>query len=136
LLRAEPCALSYKLALYTGRFMDYCDWESFLKAVMERNPVSIAFFREMDLQDVYNMLLEWPSESIYKGNRLALPDEVVNFQRGDGIEKALTMANIIKARNRSGKISLTIDYQKVKVKRSEKQFSFKSDKHFKKKLTL
>jgi len=48
---------------------------------------------------LYQQLQTWPDESIYDGNRLALPDEVVNFQRGDGIEKALTMMNIAKSRH-------------------------------------
>ena len=47
---------------------------------------------------VFEKLKEWPNESIYDGNRLALPDEVVNFQRGDGIEKAITLMNIAKSR--------------------------------------
>ena len=36
-----------------------------------------------------------PDESIYDGKRLALPDEVWNFRRGDGIEKALLLADFI-----------------------------------------
>ena len=53
----------------------------------------------MDLALLYQQLQTWPDESIYDGNRLALPDEVVNFQRGDGIEKALTMVNVAKSRH-------------------------------------
>ena len=41
----------------------------------------------------------WPDESIYEGNRLALPDEVVNFKRGDGLEKAFTLLNVLKSRH-------------------------------------
>ena len=125
-----------QLAFYTGRFMDYCDWDPFLKAVMERNPVSVAYFRVMELPDVYNTLLEWPNESIYEGNRLALPDEVVNFGRGDGIEKALTLANIIKARDRGCKILLTIEKERVELKADGERFNFTSAKQFSKNLSL
>ena len=87
------------LAFYAGRFLDSCDWKPFFKAAFERNPVSIELFRDTDLALLYQQLQTWPDESIYDGNRLALPDEVVNFQRGDGIEKALTMVNIAKSRH-------------------------------------
>ena len=35
---------------------------------------------------IFNQLTDWPGESIYSGNRLAQPDEVINYLRGDGIE--------------------------------------------------
>ena len=132
----EHRASSIQLAFYAGRFMDLCDWEPFLKAVMERNPVSIAYFRDTDPNTVYQELQTWPDESIYEGNRLALPDEVVNFQRADGIEKALTLANILRARDRGTEISLKIDHQKVQLKASKERFDFKSKKKFTKNLTL
>jgi len=87
------------LAFYAGRYMDSCDWQPFLKAAFERNPVSILYFKELELPDVYRHLQTWRDGSIYEGNRLALPDEVVNFTRGDGIEKAITLANVAKARH-------------------------------------
>ena len=79
--------------------MDSCDWAPFFKAAFERNPVSVGFFREMELPGMFAELQSWPNESIYDSNRLALPDEVVNYRRGDGIEKALTMINIARARH-------------------------------------
>ena len=95
----HPFTIIADLAFYSGRYMDVCDWKPFCKAAFERNPVSIDQFRDMDLQNVYKQLQSWPNESIYDGNRLALPDEVVNYQRGDGIEKAITLVNIAKARH-------------------------------------
>ena len=41
----------------------------------------------------------FPNQSIYEGKRLAQPDEVWNFRRGDGIEKALLLFDILKYRN-------------------------------------
>ena len=95
----RPSSLIADLAFYAGRHMDSCDWKPFFKAAFERNPVSIEYFREMELRTVYDQLQSWPNESIYDGNCLALPDEVVNFGRGDGIEKAITLMNIAKARH-------------------------------------
>ena len=102
--------------------MDSCDWKPFFKAAFERNPVSVEQFREMDLQAVYDLLRAWPNESIYDGNRLALPDEVVNFQRGDGIEKALTMVNVAKSRH----IDLSWEQQagKVIIRHGQEKYLF------------
>jgi hypothetical protein len=107
------------LAFYAGRQMDSCDWKPFLKAAFERNPVSVDYFREMEMDQVYLVLSSWPDESIYEGNGLAMPDEVVNFRRGEGIEKAITFINIAKSRHleiaaeqRDKKIIVKIDHQK------------------------
>jgi hypothetical protein len=87
------------LAFYAGRHMDSCDWQPFLKAAYERNPVSVDYFSEMEMDQVFTILMAWPDESIYEGNGLAMPDEVVNYQRGEGIEKAITLINIAKSRH-------------------------------------
>jgi hypothetical protein len=87
------------LAFYAGRQMDSCDWIPFLKAAFERNPVSVDYFREMEMDQAYTVLSAWPEESIYERNGLAMPDEVVNYRRGEGIEKAITFANIAKSRH-------------------------------------
>jgi hypothetical protein len=107
------------LAFYAGRQMDSCDWKPFLKAAFERNPVSVDYFREMEMDQVYSVLSGWPDESIYEGNGLAMPDEVVNYQRGEGIEKAITFINIAKSRHlnisteqRDKKIILKIEHRK------------------------
>jgi hypothetical protein len=107
------------LAFYAGRQMDSCDWKPFLKAAFERNPVSVDYFREMEMDRVYSVLSSWPDESIYEGNGLAMPDEVVNYQRGEGIEKAITFINIAKSRHldiireqQDKKIILKIEHRK------------------------
>jgi hypothetical protein len=96
-LRKE--SVTADLAFYAGRQMDSCDWMPFLKAAFERNPVSVDFFREMELDQVFAVLSGWSDESIYEGNGVAQPDEVVNYQRGKGIEKAVTFANVAKSRH-------------------------------------
>ena len=124
----RPGNLIADLAFYAGRFMDSCDWGPFFKAAFERNPVSIVKFHEIDLQAVYEQLQSWPGDSIYEGNRLALPDEVVNFQRGDGLEKAITLMNI--ARSRHIKFTFKQIHQAIEVNTGNDKFRFVSEKHF------
>jgi len=118
------------LAFYTGRYMDQCDWNPFLKACMERNPVSQKVFRQLSSEEIYEILKKYPNVSIYDGNRLALPDEVVNYGRGDGIEKALTLAGILKAVGGSDSINLKIDKQEVILRMGRQRFIFSSGKNY------
>ena len=116
------------LAFYAGRFMDSCDWKPFLKAAFERNPVSIDMFAGQSPDEIYSELGSWPDESIYEGNRLAMPDEVVNYKRGDGIEKAITLINILKARHLGDQIRLSISGNDVKVKGQGVHYGFSTVK--------
>lgn len=118
------------LAFYAGRHMDRCDWSPFLKASLERNPVSVLFFSQAEIREVYNILLQWPGESIYSGNRLALPDEVVNYRRGDGIEKAITIMNLLKSRHQGENAFLTVTGNVVKIKGQAFSFEFITRKSF------
>jgi hypothetical protein len=121
-----PSSIVADLAFYAGRHMDMCEWEPFLKAAFERNPVSIAFFKDCDLPTADCRLKEWPNESIYAGNRLALPDEVVNYQRGDGIEKAITLVNL--ARSKHMNVILEQHAATIVVKTSNRKFEFHTSK--------
>jgi hypothetical protein len=126
----NPSALVADLAFYAGRYMDRCDWKPFLNAALQRNPVSIGFFRQNTIGEVQRILEDWPDESIYDGNRLALPDEVVNFRRGDGIEKAITLGNIIKSRNRIARIIFQLDGGQVLLSCPEHRMRFTTTKDF------
>ena len=64
---------------------------------------------ERILQKFTHILKEMPDESIYDGKRLALPDEVWNFKRGDGIEKALLLADFLIHKNNSSTVSIEIE---------------------------
>ncbi|GAG44346.1 unnamed protein product, partial [marine sediment metagenome] len=44
------------LAFYTYRDMKSCDWVPFIKAAVERNPVSIQMAESMSIQEVYAWL--------------------------------------------------------------------------------
>ena len=78
---------------------------------------------------VFHQLSSWPNESIYDGNRLALPDEVVNFQRGDGLEKAVTLINIIKSRHI--KYNIEQRNEKLVISGLDKKFEFQMFKSLK-----
>jgi hypothetical protein len=116
------------LAFYAGRQMDSCDWHPFLKAAFERNPVSVDFFKDMEMDKVYSVLSCWPDESIYEGNKLAMPDEVVNYKRGEGIEKAITFINIAKSRHLD--ISLESISKKIILKTGHQKYEFPVTKNF------
>ncbi len=123
------------LAFYTYRDMDNCDWQPFIKAALERCPVSIEAAGNRDNQAVCQWLCGMTNASIYDDNRLAQPDEVVNYQHGDGIEKALTLANIIRSRDPEQKMELDINGEKVTLK-ADADYNFKSAKNFTKSLKL
>lgn len=115
------------LAFYAGRHMESCDWKPFFKAAFERNPVSVTHFHGKEMREVYSELTSWKEDSIYDGNRLALPDEVVNFKRGDGIEKAIALANV--ATQRSIQVSFDQNGGQVTVLAGDELFEFSSSKN-------
>ena len=88
-----------RLALMAYRDLTKVPSEPFIKAALERNPVSVEATKELPDKEVYMMLREFENESIYSEKRLAQPDEVWNYRRGDGIEKALCLWNVLRARN-------------------------------------
>jgi len=122
------------LALYVYRDMDRIGWLPFMKAAVERNPVCFNDLGNKQLTDVYNDLKMLPDESVYDNNRLALPDEVWNFKRGDGIEKAILMANIILQRDRTASILINAGNPEVVVSYNNDIFRFRSLKHFQKRI--
>jgi hypothetical protein len=121
-----------QLALYIYRKMDKIDWLPFIKAAIERNPVCFTDLNENDISEVYNILLVMPDESIYEGPRLALPDEVWNFKRGDGIEKSLLLADFLINRDNKSEVIIKIDEHKVILSYSGKDYHFNSHKNFRK----
>jgi len=87
------------LAFYAYRDMESCDWAPFVKAAIERSPVSVTMASQMSIEEVYEWLAKMNNVSIYDGIRLAQPDEVANYRTGDGLEKAFVLANIIRQRD-------------------------------------
>jgi len=125
------------LAFYAYRDMETCDWQPFLKAAVERNPVSIEMARDKEIQEVYNLLGTMTDDSIYGDKRLAQPDEVANFATGDGAEKAIFLANVIKNKSPQADIEISFENEKVLVTAKDfGAFEFSSAKGFKEKIAL
>lgn len=122
------------LAFYAYRDMSRCEWEPFIKAAIERNPVSIEAFKDKNIEQVYGELCLWDNESIYDGKRLGQPDEVANYQTGDGAEKAILLANIICGRKPEQKIEIVINNESIILK-ADKEYKFTSTKGLKKTIT-
>ena len=76
------------LAPYAARELGVTEHGPFVRAALERNPVS----KGVSLEQVAAL----GSDSIYDGpSRLAQPDEVWNYGTGDGLEKCLLAANAL-----------------------------------------
>jgi hypothetical protein len=90
---------SCDLAFAAFRDLSRSPWKPFCKAALERNPVIVGATKELSIDECYKRLEAMPTESIYpEPFRMAQPDEVWNFGRGDGLEKAIAMANLARAR--------------------------------------
>ncbi len=91
--------VSAELAFYAWRDVGRMPAGPFIRAAMERNPVSRSGAASLTEDEVAALVAAWPGESIYDGaTRLAQPDEVWNFRRGDGFEKALLVANVLRGK--------------------------------------
>lgn len=117
------------LAFYAYRDVATSDWRPYLYASLERNPVSRDHAGSRTIAETYEWLIAMPNESIYEGQRLAQPDEVTNYSRGDGIEKAVTLANIIYGHYRERSQQLCVNDSEVILKTSDGDFRFISSKH-------
>ena len=119
-LREE--SVTADLAFYAGRQMDVCEWQPFIKAAFERNPVSIDHFREFEEEEIYSILAGWPDESIYEGSGMAMPDEVVNYKRGEGTEKVILFLNVLKSRHSDFRVEF--HGKKIFIKVGQQRYEF------------
>ena len=100
--------------------------KAFLKASFERNPVSLEETKDLSISEVYDYLSDLGGESIYSENRLAQPDEVVNFNSGDGLEKGIALVNIGKERGLDSYLETKGD--RVVVILGEEEYYFETNK--------
>jgi hypothetical protein len=124
------------LTLYVYRQMDKIDWLPFVKATVERNPVCFTDLNGRSVKEVYKILDNMPDESIYDGNRLSLPDEVWNFRRGDGIEKAFLLADFITQKDSSSSLLIEIRNKKVCLSFDGVDYLFTSSKSLRKSIKI
>jgi hypothetical protein len=116
------------LSLYAYRDMGRTDWRPFLIAALNRNPVSLEGLKGKTADEAFQLISGMPNESIYDGQRLALPDEVWNFGRGDGIEKAILLANFLVNELKLKNINLGIENTVVHLECGDMKFLFHSEK--------
>jgi len=88
------------------------------------------------VNEVYEILENLPDESIYDSMRLALPDEVWNFKRGDGIEKALLLADFVMLMDSGSSLMIEIADKNVILKYNNKDYFFTSSKSFRKSILI
>jgi len=123
------------LAFYAYRDMESCRWAPFVKAAMERNPVSITMAGSMSVEQVYEWLGKMQNDSIYDSSRLAQPDEVANYRTGDGVEKAFLLANVIHERDPKQDMEIIADKNNVTLK-GRNEYRFISTKGLKKRIRI
>jgi hypothetical protein len=117
------------LAFHAYRDLIRCEPTPYLIASTERNPVSVEATRTLSATAVAEQLASWPDDSIYDDEgRLAQPDEVWNFGRGDGLEKAVTLANVMLGQG-VGELTVTIEGAGVTVAGGEESHTFQSTKN-------
>jgi hypothetical protein len=119
------------LAFYAYRDMQSCDWRPFIKAAVERNPVSVQMAGSMSIQNIYRWLKQMNSGSIYDDKRLAQPDELANYGTGDGLEKAFLLTNVIRQRTPQQDIRIVVDNNDV-VLEGVGEYRFASNKELQK----
>jgi hypothetical protein len=124
------------LSVYIYRDMDKINWIPFIKAAIERNPVCFSDLCGKSTKDAYNILSALPDISIYDGNRLALPDEVWNFGRGDGIEKAFLLADLIILNDRHGSLTINIEGGRARLSHNGEEYLFPTNRLLKKSISI
>jgi hypothetical protein len=135
LQQLRPSSPTADLAFYAHRDMESCDWAPFIKAAVERNPVSVQMVESMSVEEVYAWLEQMKNVSIYDGKRLAQPDEVANYKTGDGLEKAFLLADVIRQRSSEQDIEIAVDNNDVVLK-GKNQYRFVSDKDFERQIRI
>jgi hypothetical protein len=108
------------LAFYAYRDLNRVEPGPFLRAALERCPVSVAGYAALSDHEMIAAVRALPDESIYdEDGRLAQPDEVWNFRRGDGAEKALLIANVLRARHPDWAIAIEVGPDKVTLRMTD-----------------
>lgn len=119
---------SADLAFYAARDFSCTDWRPFMKAAVERNPVSVQGAKDWSIEHLLETIRAWSSDSIYDGTRMAQPDEVWNYRRGDGFEKAIMLAVILAKRTPGSRISIEAATEHITVTQDKLKVDFTSNK--------
>jgi hypothetical protein len=112
------------LAFMALRDMNESPWLPFLKAAFERNPVVVEKTAELSIAQTFEKFDKMVNESIYPESRFAQPDEVLNFGRGEGLERAISFAVAVKCNFAETKIAFSFEEGLVTVKCNDEDFRF------------
>ena len=83
----------------------------------------------MTIDEIVGRLREMSDESIYdEPGRLAHPDEVWNYRRGDGVEKALLLANVLRARSPEAGITIEVSDTTAACRTNDCSYDFPTHK--------
>lgn len=98
------------LAFYALRDLAHTEALPFLVAAMQRSPVVLKAAADLTEQEWGARLAALPQESIYdEESRCAQPDEVWTFQRGDGLERILALAVVVRERRRDPRLTVLLE---------------------------
>jgi hypothetical protein len=116
-------------AFYAYRDLRKTEPEPFLVAAVQRNPVAVEATRDLDAEAAAECVRALSGESIYDGpGRLAQPDEVWNYQRGDGLEKAVLLGDILRARRPDTPLTIEIDGADAVLRAGADAYAFETAK--------
>lgn len=119
------------LAFYAWRDLSRIDHEPFVAAAIERNPVGVTELSGCSEEEAAAAILELADESIYDGpHRLAQPDEVWNYGRGDGVEKALLLASVLHSRDQERPLKIEMSGGKAVLRGKGIEYQFATSKDF------
>lgn len=117
------------LAFHAYRDLNRVEAEPFLHAALRRSPVSIAGSSALPEAALLEYIAAMPDQSIYdEPGRLSQPDEVWNYRRGDGVEKAVLLANILLARAPQQPLSIEVAPDGARLLAPSGNVVFKSGK--------
>jgi hypothetical protein len=126
----RPTHPTANLAFYAYRDLSRTEPEPFFHAALSRNPVSIEATRAFSDTELASHVLSLTPQSIYDdAARLAQPDEVWNFRRGDGLEQLILLANLIRARHPNQPLTLLTSGQTATLKSHVGSWSASTSKH-------
>ncbi len=126
--RLRPESKTADLAFYACRDFARTDWAPFIEAALQRNPVCREATREWSWEHTYMTISGFTDESIYDGTRVAQPDEVWNYRRGDGLEKAILLAALLIARQPDRPVTIDVTPTRVTLQQDDVEATLASTK--------
>jgi hypothetical protein len=115
------------MSFYCYRDLNRTEAEPFLLAAVRRNPVSLAATREVPDNVLPEAVNKLDTVSIYdEPGRMAQPDEVWNYGRGDGAEKAILLANLLRGRRPEAEMHIDIAADSVTLRAPGGPYTFAS----------